>query len=63
MIPYIRQQQKDHETPVKSITRHMTGLFQGKPGARVWRQMLSTEVHKDGVTAEILKAALDKAFS
>ena len=63
MIPYIERQQKDYETPVKSITRHMTGLFQGIPGARQWRQILSTEVHKDGVTAEILKTALDKAFS
>ncbi len=62
MIPYIEQQQKDYETPVKSITRHMTGLFQGKPGARTWRQVLSTEVHKDGVTAEILKTALKRAF-
>lgn len=63
MIPYIEDQQKRFDTPVKSITRHMTGLFQGKPGARVWRQVLSTEVHKDGVTAEILNVALTKAFS
>ena len=63
MIPYIIDQQKRFGTPVKSITRHMTGLFQGKPGARVWRQVLSTEVHQDDVTAEILKTALDKAFS
>lgn len=62
MVPYIEQQGKDYGTPVKSITRHMTGLFQGQPGARHWRQILSTEVHKDGVTAEILKTALDKAF-
>ncbi len=62
MIPYIEQQQKDHETPVKSMTRHMTGLFQGKPGARTWRQILSTEVHKPDTKAEILETALDKAF-
>lgn len=63
MIPYIIDQQQRYDTPVKSITRHMTGLFQGIPGARAWRQILSTEVHQDGVTAEILKSALDKAFS
>ena len=63
MIPYIKDQQQHFDTPVKSITRHMSGLFQGLPGARVWRQVLSTEVHQDGVTAEILKTALDKAFS
>lgn len=63
MIPYIKQQQKDYDTPVKSITRHMTGLFQGMPGARIWRQILSTEVHQEGVPPEILKTALKKAFS
>ena len=63
MIPYIKSQQERYETPVRSVTRHMTGLFQGKPGARAWRQYLSTEVHKDGVTAEILEHALDNAFN
>ncbi len=63
MIPYIEDQGKRFDTPVKSITRHMTGLFHGLPGARQWRQILSTEVHKDGVTAEILETAMKKAFS
>lgn len=62
MIPYIEDQGKRFDTPVKSITRHMTGLFHGLPGARQWRQILSTEVHKDGVTAEILETAMNKAF-
>lgn len=62
MIPYIEDQQKRFETPVKSVTRHMTGLFQGRPGARQWRQILSTEVHKDGVTPQILETALNQAF-
>ena len=26
---------------LRSITRHMLGLFQGMPGARAWRRMLS----------------------
>lgn len=62
MIPYIEDQQKRYDTPVKSITRHMTGLFAGQPGARQWRQILSTEVHKDGVTPQILETALNTAF-
>lgn len=57
MISYIEKQQKDFETPVKSITRHMTGLFQGQPGARSWRQILSTEVHQKSVTANVLEKA------
>jgi tRNA-dihydrouridine synthase A len=62
MIPYIENQQKRFDTPVKSITRHMTGLFAGQPGARQWRQILSTEVHKDGATPQILETALNTAF-
>ena len=27
--------------PLRAITRHMLGLFQGMPGARAWRRMLS----------------------
>ena len=62
MIPYIKKQQELYDTPVKSITRHMTGLFQGQAGARTWRQILSTQVHQDSVTAEILETALKRAF-
>ena len=62
MIPYIEDQQKRYETPIKSVTRHMTGLFAGQPGARQWRQILSTEVHKDGATPKILETALNTAF-
>lgn len=58
MIPYIEQQMKDFDTPVKSITRHMTGLFQGIKGAKKWRQLLSTLPHEDGANAQIVKTAL-----
>jgi len=62
MIPYIDKQQKEHATPVKSITRHMLGLFQGERGAKNWRRILSTEVHEDGVTASILEKALNQVM-
>ena len=45
MIPYAREQKERYGTPLKSITRHMTGLFSGKPGARRYRQILSTKPH------------------
>jgi len=41
------------------ITRHMTGLFSGMPGARVYRQILSTEAVKSGAGPEVIS----KAFS
>lgn len=58
MIPYIINQAEQYDTPMKSITRHMTGLFQGLPGARNWRQILSTQVHLDGVTPDLLTHAV-----
>lgn len=63
MIAYIEKQQKEYETPIKSVTRHMTGLFQGRVGARKWRQILSTEVHQDGVTPDILKRAAEEVLN
>ncbi|MEM8833113.1 MAG: tRNA dihydrouridine(20/20a) synthase DusA [Pseudomonadota bacterium] len=63
MIYYAEKQAELYETPLKSISRHMTGLFQGKPGARRWRQILSTEVHEKGAMPEILKRAYSEAFS
>jgi tRNA-dihydrouridine synthase A len=39
------------------VTRHMTGLFQGCPGARRYRQILSAEATRAGVGPEVLLAA------
>jgi tRNA-dihydrouridine synthase A len=39
------------------ITRHMVGLFHGLPGARRWRQILSTDATRPGAGPEILRAA------
>ncbi len=58
MIPYIEQQARDHGTPMKSITRHMIGLFQGERGSRAWRRTLSVDTHQDGATPKILEQAL-----
>jgi tRNA-dihydrouridine synthase A len=39
------------------VTRHMTGLFHGLPGARRYRQILSTEATRPGAGPEILRVA------
>ena len=39
------------------VTRHMIGLFQGVPGARRWRQILSSETSKEGAGPEVLQKA------
>ncbi|MCB1940351.1 MAG: tRNA-dihydrouridine synthase, partial [Rhodocyclaceae bacterium] len=41
MIPYIDAHLAEGGR-VHSVTRHMLGLFAGKPGARAWRRHLST---------------------
>jgi len=40
------------------ITRHMLGLFHGRPGARAWRRVLSTGASRDGAGLEVLDEAL-----
>jgi tRNA-dihydrouridine synthase A len=42
------------------VTRHMVGLFHGLPGARRWRQILSTDAAKPYAGPEVLRAAFDE---
>lgn len=60
MIPYIRSQYEKYGTPVKSITRHMIGLFQGQPGARAWRQALSTLPYEENADENVISKALER---
>ena len=44
--------------PLRSVTRHMLGLYQGLPGARAWRRMLSDHLRlAQGDAALITDAA------
>ncbi|MCA1334859.1 tRNA dihydrouridine(20/20a) synthase DusA [Pseudooceanicola marinus] len=40
------------------VTRHMLGLFQGRPGARAWRRHLSEHGHRAGAGPEVVEAAM-----
>ena len=40
------------------VTRHMLGLFAGRPGARLWRRMLSEGATRDGAGPELVETAL-----
>ncbi|MEL7428519.1 MAG: tRNA dihydrouridine(20/20a) synthase DusA [Pseudomonadota bacterium] len=42
---------------LNQITRHMIGLFQGVPGARAWRQILSTQSVKADATSDVIRTA------
>jgi len=57
MLPYIeRQLGQGHR--LHAITRHMLGLFAGRPGARAWRRHLSEHATRDGAGPEVVEAAL-----
>ena len=48
----------NNTVPIKHISRHMLGLFQGLPGARAWRRYLSENAHLPGADGSVLLAAL-----
>jgi tRNA-dihydrouridine synthase A len=48
-------------TPLRAITRHMLGLFNGCAGARAWRRGLSEGVNRGASTAMLLDEALRAA--
>lgn len=64
MIPYIEEQSRRHGTPIKSITRHMLGLYQGQHGGKNWRRALSTLPFQPGITArEVIERAIPDQLS
>tara|TARA_R100000005_G_scaffold93879_1_gene70414 strand:+ start:16705 stop:17676 length:972 start_codon:yes stop_codon:yes gene_type:complete len=56
MLPYVAREMASG-VPLNSITRHMLGLFQGRPGARAWRRHLSENAHKKDAEIHILTDA------
>ncbi|WP_370312097.1 tRNA dihydrouridine(20/20a) synthase DusA [Sagittula sp.] len=59
MLPYIERHLTDGGR-LHQVTRHMLGLFAGCPGARRWRQVLSTETTRDGAGPEVVERALSE---
>ncbi|WP_272490765.1 tRNA dihydrouridine(20/20a) synthase DusA [Mesobacterium pallidum] len=58
MLPYIER----HVTgggKLSQVTRHMLGLFAGRPGARQWRRFLSENAHRREAGPELVAQALD----
>lgn len=43
---------------VHQVTRHMLGLFAGRPGARGWRRVLSEGAHRPGAGVALVEQAL-----
>ena len=57
MLPYI-EAHLSAGGRLHQITRHMLGLFSGRPGARAWRRMLSEGATVSGAGPELVKQAL-----
>jgi tRNA-dihydrouridine synthase A len=45
-------------TPLHAMTRHMLGLFNGVPGGRAWRRVLSQQGVRAGAGLDVVRAAL-----
>ena len=57
MLPYIEAQMGEGAR-LNQISRHMLTLFQGRPGARRWRRILSEGAHQPGAGPELVETAL-----
>lgn len=57
MLPYI-EAHLSAGGKLHQVTRHMLGLFAGRPGARGWRRYLSENATKPGAGIETVEAAL-----
>ena len=58
MIPYITAHLQTNGGRLHQITRHMLGMFQSRPGARMWRRYLSETAHRDGAGPDVVLTAL-----
>jgi tRNA-dihydrouridine synthase A len=57
MLPYV-EAHLARGGRLNQITRHMLGLFAGRPGARAWKRRLSEEAHRPGAGPGLLEHAL-----
>lgn len=57
MLPYVEAHLAQGGR-LHQISRHMLGLFHGRPGARGWRQVLSSDASREGAGTDTLLRAL-----
>lgn len=57
MLPYVADRLAEG-APLTAVTRHMLGLFRGRPGGRAWRRVISERSHLPGAGVEVIEAAL-----
>ena len=57
LLPWLKDAH-ERGVPVKAVTRHVLGLFNGLPGARTWRRHLSEKASRQDAGPEIVEEAL-----
>ena len=57
-LPYVARKLAEG-VRLPAMTRHMLGLFHGRPGARTWRRILTVEAIRPGAGAEVIEQALE----
>ena len=60
MLEYVAKE-LERGTRLSSMTRHMLGLMNGRPGARLLRRLLTEESVKEGAGLDVLRAAIEAA--
>lgn len=58
MVRYAETQARQG-VPVRAVARHLLGLFNGLPGARRWRRLLSQGMHRPDAEVGLLLRALE----
>ncbi|MCP8899018.1 tRNA dihydrouridine(20/20a) synthase DusA [Gilvimarinus sp. HB14] len=56
-MPYM-QAELERGTRLNQMTRHILGLYQGLPGARAFRRIISENAHKKGADLTVVQQAL-----
>ncbi|QGZ94657.1 tRNA dihydrouridine(20/20a) synthase DusA [Terricaulis silvestris] len=58
-LPYIETKLAEG-VALHAMTRHMLGLFNARPGGRIWRRVLSERGVRRGAGVEVVRAAFDE---
>jgi tRNA-dihydrouridine synthase A len=57
VVPYV-QRHLDHGGRLNNVTRHILGLYHGRPRARAFRRHLSERAPREGAGIEVLREAI-----
>ncbi len=58
-MPYV-EARLNEGVRLHNMLRHLSGLYHGQPGARLWRRHLTEQANQPGAGAEVLKTWLNK---